>query len=114
VLNNGLSEPDAVKLATTEYRFEEDHMSKFIEDCVVANPVSSVSAQELLQAYRTWCDMNGENSLAMTPFLREMRMRMPISPQRGGGGRRMYSGIYLYNIVGNDTESNDYEDRRYH
>jgi P4 family phage/plasmid primase-like protien len=113
VLNNGLSEPDAVKLATTEYRFEEDHMSKFIEDCVVVNAASMVSAQELLQTYRTWCDMNGETSLAMTPFLREMRMRMPISPQRGGAGRRMYAGIYLYNIAGNDTDTTNHEDRRY-
>lgn len=104
VLNSSLTEPDSVKLATTEYRFEEDHMSKFIEDCVVVNPVSMVSAQELLQTYRTWCDLNGENSLSMTPFLREMRMRMPISPQRGNGGRRMYSGIYLYNIGGNDYD----------
>jgi phage/plasmid-associated DNA primase len=104
VLKQGITEPDSVKVSTNEYRFEEDHITKFIEDCVVANPASMVSAQELLSTYNKWCSLNGETAVSMTPFLRELRMRMPISPQRGGGGRRMYAGIYLYNIGGTEYE----------
>lgn len=107
VLANGLTEPQSVKLATTEYQFEEDHISKFIEDCVAQNPMGSVSSEQLLSAYRNWCAMNGETSLAMTPFIRELRMRVPMVPSRGTGGRRAYAGIYLYNRT-IDVESNDF------
>jgi P4 family phage/plasmid primase-like protien len=103
VLAQGLTEPNSVKVATTEYRFEEDHISKFIEDCVMQNPLASVTSEQLLSSYRNWCAQNGETSLAMTPFIRELRMRVPISPTRGAQGRRAYSGIYLYNNeYGND------------
>lgn len=105
VLSQGLTEPASVKLATTEYRFEEDHISKFIEDCVAQNPMGTVTSEQLLSAYRNWCSQNGETSLAMTPFIRELRMRIPISPTRGAHGRRAYSGIYLYNNdYGHDDE----------
>jgi P4 family phage/plasmid primase-like protien len=98
VLAQGLSEPSSVKLATTEYRFEEDHISKYIEDCVVQNALASVNSSDLLASYKQWCQTEGEIPLAMTPFIRELRMRLPISPVRGVNGRRAYSGIYLYRL----------------
>ena len=98
VIAQGLSEPASVKLATTEYRGEEDHMTKYIEDCVAQNPLASVNSSDLLHSYKQWCQENGETALAMTPFIRELRMRLPISPVRGGHGRRAYSGIYLYKL----------------
>lgn len=99
VLAQGITEPQSVKLATTEYRFEEDHLSKFIEDCVMQNAMASVTSEQLLNAYRNWCTQEGETALAMTPFIRELRMRVPISPTRGTHGRRAYNGIYLYNAT---------------
>lgn len=105
VLAQGLTEPNSVKLATTEYRFEEDHISKFIEDCVQQNALASVTSSDLLHAYRQWCQAEGETPIAMTPLIRELRMRLPISPIRGAGGRRAYSGIYLYRVeFGRDEE----------
>lgn len=105
VLQQGLSEPASVKLATTEYRFEEDHISKYIDDCVVQNALASVNSSDLLISYKQWCQENGETPLAMTPFIRELRMRIPMSPVRGTHGRRAYSGIYLYRLeFGKDDE----------
>jgi len=98
VLKQGLTEPNSVKLATTEYRFEEDHIAKYIEDCVVQNPLASVQSSDLLHSYKQWCQENGEIPQAMTPFIRELRMRLPISPIRGGQGRRAYSGMFLYKV----------------
>jgi len=105
VLAQGLTEPNSVKLATTEYRFEEDHMSKYIEDCVAQNALASVNSSDLLHSYRQWCQEEGETALAMTPFIRELRMRLPISPIRAAHGRRAYQGIYLYKVeFGRDEE----------
>jgi P4 family phage/plasmid primase-like protien len=98
VLKQGLTEPGSVKLATTEYRFEEDHISKYIEDCVAQNALASVNSSDLLYSYKQWCQDEGETPLAMTPFIRELRMRLPISPIRGSHGRRAYQGIYLYKL----------------
>jgi len=98
VLAQGLTEPSAVKLATTEYRFEEDHIAKFIEDCVQQNALASVNSSDLLHAYKEWCQAEGENPLAMTPLIRELKMRLPVSSIRGAGGRRAYSGIFLYRL----------------
>ena len=97
VLADGLQEPKSVNLATREYQFEEDHISKFIEDCIAQNVNGTVTSEDLQNAYRNWCAQNGETSLAMTPFIRELRMRIPMSPTRGAYGRRAYNGIYLYN-----------------
>lgn len=104
VLENGLTEPNSVKLATTEYRFEEDHLSKFIEDCIAQNAMASVTSEDLFGAYRNWCSANGETALSTTPFIRELRMRIPISPTRGAHGRRAYTGIYLYNREYNEHD----------
>lgn len=104
VLENGLTEPQSVKLATTEYRFEEDHLSKFIEDSVQQGPMFSVTSEDLLSAYRNWCSANGETALATTPFIRELRMRIPISPTRGMYGRRAYQGLHIYKIEYSNSE----------
>lgn len=97
VINNGLQEPASINASTKEYQFEEDHISKFIEDCIAQSPAGSVTSEHLQIAYRNWCAQNGESSLAMTPFIRELRQRIPMSPTRGAYGRRAYTGIYLYN-----------------
>lgn len=102
VLAQGLTEPNSVKVATTEYRFEEDHISKFIDDCVQQGPMFTVTSEDLLNAYRNWCSANGETALAMTPFIRELRMRLPISPTRGSHGRRAYNGLHIYRLEYSD------------
>jgi P4 family phage/plasmid primase-like protien len=98
VLENGITEPQSVKVATTEYRFEEDHISKFIEDCIQQGSMFSVTSEDLLAAYRSWCSANGETAVSTTPFIRELRQRIPISPTRGSHGRRAYAGIHLYRL----------------
>jgi putative DNA primase/helicase len=104
VIKQGLTEPNSVKMATTEYRFEEDHISKYIEDCVAQNPLASVNSSDLLASYRQWCQTEGETPIAMTPFIRELRMRLPVASVRGSNGRRAYSGIYLYRVEFNKDD----------
>jgi P4 family phage/plasmid primase-like protien len=96
VIANGISEPHSVLIATNEYRGEEDHISKFVEEMIVESPMFTTTSEALLRGYRTWCSDNGEQALATTPFLRELRMRVQMTPVRRTGGARAYNGIGFY------------------
>lgn len=71
---DGLRPPVAVINATTEYRHEQDHVGRFIDDaCTLADDVM-VPAKELRTAYEQWCEENGErpwSAKAMGPQLVE-------------------------------------------
>ena len=97
VIANGITEPKSVQIATNEYRGEEDHISRFVEEMIVESPMFTTNSEALLRGYRTWCNENGETPLATTPFIRELRMRVPMNPVRRTGGTRAYSGIGFYN-----------------
>jgi P4 family phage/plasmid primase-like protien len=97
VIANGITEPSSVQIATNEYRGEEDHISKFVEEMIAESPMFTISSENLLRGYRTWCNENGETPLATTPFIRELRMRVPMNPIRRTGGSRAYNGIAFYN-----------------
>lgn len=71
---NGLQPPAAIVAATGEYRQEQDHVGRFIEDLCDLDADVCVSAKDLRQAYETWCAENGErpwSARAMAPQLRE-------------------------------------------
>jgi P4 family phage/plasmid primase-like protien len=97
VIANGITEPASVQIATNEYRGEEDHISKFVEEMIVESPMFTTTSENLLRGYRNWCNDNGETPLATTPFIRELRMRVPMNPVRRTGGTRAYTGIGFYN-----------------
>lgn len=70
--HGGLRPPPAVLNATQEYRTEQDHIGRFLDDCCeLANDVC-VSARDLRAAYERWCEENGErpwSAKAMAPQL---------------------------------------------
>lgn len=59
----GLAEPDGVIVATDDYRRDEDHVTAFIEDAVLAapglDPRAFVNTAEMQWAYESWCMRNG-------------------------------------------------------
>jgi putative DNA primase/helicase len=65
---HGLDPPREVTGATTEYRAEQDILGDFIADMcdVVADDVES--AKNLYDAYRRWCDGNGERPETQKQF----------------------------------------------
>jgi putative DNA primase/helicase len=70
----GLAPPEAVVAATAEYRCEQDHVGRFIEDVCLVGDGWKVSARELRSAYEAWCQENGErawSARAMAPQLVE-------------------------------------------
>ncbi|MEK9646029.1 MAG: phage/plasmid primase, P4 family, partial [Alphaproteobacteria bacterium] len=71
---DGLRPPAVVIEATQEYRTEQDHVGRFIEDVCVLDAEQCVAARELRKAYEAWCEENGErpwSAKAMAPQLVE-------------------------------------------
>ncbi len=60
--------------ATKEYRTEQDHVGRFIEDVCILDADQCVAARDLRKAYEAWCEENGErpwSAKAMAPQLVE-------------------------------------------
>lgn len=71
---DGLQPPASVVQATQEYRTEQDHIGRFIEDHCALDAGTCVAASELRRTYEAWCQENGErpwSAKAMAPQLVE-------------------------------------------
>ena len=65
---NGLSPPQAVTEAVSDYRMEMDTLGEFIADrCVCGDGVKAKSS-DLYSEYKSWCDSNGEHPLSQRRF----------------------------------------------
>ncbi|MDP6999890.1 MAG: phage/plasmid primase, P4 family, partial [Candidatus Poribacteria bacterium] len=57
----GIVEPEAVTIASKEYREEFDLIGRFIDDCCdTSNPHSKIKSSRLYQAYEKWAETIGE------------------------------------------------------
>jgi phage/plasmid-associated DNA primase len=74
----GFNEPNSVLLSTLEYRHEEDHIAKFLDERVVAASNGSATKTAVFNAYRDWCDDNGERPITQNALNREVRSRMNV------------------------------------
>ena len=85
----GLDLPDIVKEATSEYQFEMDVISSFLDACCV--PVGEIQASELYRAYRAWAQENGEyEGMSNTRFGREIA---------GKFKKVKHSGVFYYTKI---------------
>lgn len=57
---NGLREPEEVRLATEEYRSQEDTIGRFLDECTISNKAAKVKAGDIYQRFRTWFEKSGE------------------------------------------------------
>jgi len=71
----GLGFPESVRLATQDYRDENDPIGKFIEERLVNNEAGEVPASVLYREFGTWCQNNGEILLNPTVFGNRMKDR---------------------------------------
>ncbi len=95
VTNQGFNEPESVRMATLEYRHEEDHIAKFIDESIVLAVEGTVTKTTLFNSYRDWCESNGEKPISQNAFNREIRQRLN-APETELQGVRMFSGIKLF------------------
>jgi putative DNA primase/helicase len=64
----GLSFPESVVNATSEYRRDSDQVRRFIEECCSVGQFAQVKARTLYGAYRKWAEQTGEEILSETAF----------------------------------------------
>jgi len=97
--NEGLEPPEKVSIATNEYQTEMDIIKQFLDECTLTNPISQVSATQLFDAYKTWCDTNNEYKITKTMFGRKIaeigftKSRKTISNTK----QVVYQGLGLLN-----------------
>lgn len=74
-LENGLVEPDAVKVATEAYRDDTDPLGQFIAMCLEPAPGERVQSSVLHEVYSAWCQSAGERIWKPNGFADAMRER---------------------------------------
>jgi putative DNA primase/helicase len=97
ISEHGMTEPESVKVATQEYRHEEDHIAKFIDERIIIAETASATKTSVFNAYRDWCHENGEKSLAQNSFNRELKHRLGVR-ESTSVGYKMFVGIELLNV----------------
>ena len=100
VTQQGFSEPESIKLATLEYRYEEDHISKFVTERIIEVSSGTAVKSSVFNAYRDWCAENGESPVAQNTLTRQIRSRINVG-EKVIGGLRMFTGIELINVQAN-------------
>lgn len=55
--------PEVVKVATREYRHDQDVIGRFADDCLdFTDPEARLPVRDMRAAFNTWCDENGERA----------------------------------------------------
>lgn len=97
VTRQGFNEPESIKLATLEYRYEEDHVAKFMSERIVEVAGGTAVKTSVFNAYRDWCVENGERPIPQNSLTRQIRSRINVG-ETTTGGLRMFTGIELLNV----------------
>jgi putative DNA primase/helicase len=88
----GLAEPDAVRMATAEYRSEMDTVGQFLQErCVIGRDLR-IAAKQLYAAFVTWCAESQERPMNQHVFGRRMRDK-GFESGRSGTGATVYHGL---------------------
>lgn len=90
---DGLGEPEAVSIATADYKREMDVMADFIEEQCVLGEQETVSAGLLYLAFQAWADKNGEEMLTQKRFGTQLRERGFTADKKLG--QRCWVGLGL-------------------
>jgi len=89
----GLAVPDEVTRATVAYRTDMDVLSHFLDDCCVVESAARIAPKQLHDAYKEWCDDNGEKPLGLRKFREQLKLR-GFERDRPGG-KRLWVSIRL-------------------
>ncbi len=89
----GLTVPDTVRSATSEYRAESDAVGRFIGECCIVGEYATAKARELYAAYRRWSEGSGEEPVTETSFGRRITERGFAKRHTSQG--KQYQGVGL-------------------
>jgi len=69
----GLPIPTKIRAATDNYRNSSDIVVQFLKDCTIQGEDMQVEAGRIYDAFKKWCETNGESWMTGTMFGRRMR-----------------------------------------
>ena len=92
---HGLTEPEAVRVATNDYRAEQDLVAAFVDECCTMNPNAKVLSGDIYNAYATWCKNSHEEPLGKRAFGLRLGDQGFTSDRKGHGGKRWWFGVGL-------------------
>lgn len=104
VSTQGFNEPESVKMATQSYRHEEDHIAKFLDEKTLLADTAVVTKVSLYNAYRDWCNENGEKPITQNALGREVKGRLGVQESETAG-YRMFIGVELLKIDSTNNKS---------
>jgi putative DNA primase/helicase len=91
----GLAVPEQVRAYTAEYRAENDYLAEFINDnCQLGSGLKCASGA-LYEAYKKWCEANGERPVAQRTLAKKLEERDDISKGKRSKNARLWEGITL-------------------
>lgn len=67
-LHDGEGLPQPIRDSTAEYRNGQDLIGSFVSECCVEGEFYAIKASELYDAYKAWCEVNGEWSVNQRRF----------------------------------------------
>lgn len=102
--NQGFHEPESVKMATQSYRHEEDHIAKFLDEKTILADTGSVTKTAIFNAYRDWCNENGERPISQNSLTREIKGRLGVTESESVG-YKMFVGVELLQISSSNNSS---------
>jgi putative DNA primase/helicase len=95
----GLQAPDEVRKATGEYRAEMDVLGAFLNECCQRGAEHSTPAKDLYDAYKLWCEENGERYETQRRFAGQLKDRGTFDRRRSGpNGSYEWHGLGLLNL----------------
>ena len=90
----GLAEPDAVRVATAEYRAESDVLGRFLEECCLVGPHRYVTSADLFATWRAWSTSEGNEPGTAKAFATALQNR-GFDNHKDGSGRMRWTGLAL-------------------
>jgi putative DNA primase/helicase len=105
-LRHGLQEPASVTAATEHYREQMDVLGGFLDECCDIGAWLSDSSKHLYGTYRSWCQRNGVEAVAINKFgmlLSERGEFFAVKPSTGQDrNHRRWSGLQVKPSVSDD------------
>jgi putative DNA primase/helicase len=101
----GLAPPKSVQLATSHYRDTENPVARFVADACDVAPSLADTAFSLYQAYKRWCEANGERYETSRGFNEALRERGFKVDRRDNQGRIVFAGLALRTNRAHDERS---------
>ena len=85
--SRGLTPPEAVRIATRDYREDSDKVARFMEGTLKQNPLGKIRLTSLYESYAGWCRDNGQYPESTRGFQRNLeRAGVHIEKGRPTGG----------------------------